>query len=485
MPNTNPWISAAERCCLAVLLVWLAALPLPFGSMIERARLPLIVFPISVCVIATLLRLYAIRDRTNASRPTRPWVIWAIGTGAFLAAGAMQLMPLPPSILRVVSPESNVIWSGASRVASLAGVKVSALHPISVDPLATRFEIFRIAALLATFTAFALLARTPPRRLALALVVCAAATFEAAYGIRQAALQRYEIWGWTNGLIFNRVSGTFVNPNHFAHYTAIAVPMALYLAAAAWYRSGTSRTPLRQRLVVLVERQLLWMIFAILAAVLCVTAILLAQSRGAMFSLAGGVLIVASFLPGKRMARLAFGAVAGLLVVLALAFFLGPERTIARFIPVAGESRSLAGRRVGIEAAVRLWERFPVLGSGLGTFDRVVLLEQREGLDKFYQHAHNDYAELAATSGTLGYLIAVVTLFGGYVALLKMTFGRDAAELSWLRRAFQAAALTSLTIAMVHALVDFNFFIPANPATLAAIVGAAVSVTDYDKRTRR
>ena len=37
------------------------------------------------------------------------------------------------------------------------------------------------------------------------------------------------------------------------------------------------------------------------------------------------------------------------------------------------------------------------------------------------------------------------------------------------------AALTSLTIASVHALFDFNFFIPANPATLAAIAGAAVA----------
>ena len=112
-------------------------------------------------------------------------------------------------------------------------------------------------------------------------------------------------------------------------------------------------------------------------------------------------------------------------------------------------------------------------------------MEQRQDLDKIYHHAHNDYLEIAATSGTIGYLIAVVTLFGGYVALLRMTFGRSSVELSWLRRAFQAAALTSLTIAMLHALLDFNFFIPSNPATLAAIAGAAVAVIDYDRRTRR
>ena len=57
-------------------------------------------------------------------------------------------------------------------------------------------------------------------------------------------------------------------------------------------------------------------------------------------------------------------------------------------------------------------------------------------------------------------------------------FGKAAAESSWRRRAFCAAALTSIAVALVHALVDFNFYIPANPATLAAIAGAAVSVRE-------
>ncbi|MCU1245164.1 MAG: hypothetical protein JWN02_1074, partial [Acidobacteria bacterium] len=33
-----------------------------------------------------------------------------------------------------------------------------------------------------------------------------------------------------------------------------------------------------------------------------------------------------------------------------------------------------------------------------------------------------------------------------------------------------------LTVAVVHALFDFNFYIPSNAATLAAIAGTAVSL---------
>jgi hypothetical protein len=57
---------------------------------------------------------------------------------------------------------------------------------------------------------------------------------------------------------------------------------------------------------------------------------------------------------------------------------------------------------------------------------------------------------------------------------MRNAFGEHGEPMSWRRRAFKAAALTSIAIAMIHALVDFNFFIPANPITLAAIAGAAV-----------
>jgi hypothetical protein len=93
--------------------------------------------------------------------------------------------------------------------------------------------------------------------------------------------------------------------------------------------------------------------------------------------------------------------------------------------------------------------------------------------------------EIAATAGTIGFVIAIFTLVAGTLGLVRLTFGENAHELSWRRRAYQTAALTSLAIAIVHALFDFNFFIPSNPATLAAICGAAVASLGHDKRKRR
>ena len=484
MHGSSRWITFAERGCQAVLCAWLLWLPLPFGSVVERARLPLVAVPLALCTAAALLRLYATRDRTGTAQPTRPWQIWGTGALLFLAAGALQLVPLPPALLRALSPDAHAIWSSATHVATLAGEPVRSLWPLTVDPRATTAELLRVAALFAAFTTAALLVRSHARRRTLAAVLCAAAVFEAMYGLRQAALQQYEIWGWVNKLVFHRVTGTYVNPNHFAHYIAVVLPMALFLFAALWHKAATPDLPIAARIAALIERHALLAGFALLTGIACLAAMLLAQSRGAIVALAAGVGGVAALLPGRRGARIAFAATAGLLLVVALALFLGPERTVARFAPgVLGEQAG--GRRDTIAAAMRIWERFSITGSGLGTFQTVVSMEQDRDLGRIYNHAHNDYAEIGATAGTLGFTIAIVTLIGGYVALVRLTFGAAARELTWVRRAFQTAALASIAIAAVHALFDFNFFIPANPATLAVIAGAAVASIDHDKRPRR
>jgi O-antigen ligase len=482
MPTTQRWTKRGELACLALFFCWLVFLPLPFGSVVPAARLPLIAVPLALCTVAALVRLYATRDRTNTAQPTRAWLISGSGALLFLGVIALQLVPLPRGVLRLLSPESESIWSAASRLIALAGGTPRAYWPVSVDPAATKLELFRMGALLAAFATAAMLIRTHARRQVLAFAIGAAAVFEVLYGIREAALKRYAIWGWVNKLIFDRVTGTFVNPNHFAHYLAIALPMGLFVAAVLWHRAGGSETPLVRRFLAVLEAAIIRFGLAIAAVIACIAGILLSQSRGGLLSLGAGLFLVAAMLPGRRIARISFGAVAGVIAIVAITLFFGPERTVRRF----GESDdSLAGRRIGIAAAHGVWQRFPLLGSGAGTFERVVSLEQQGDPTKMFHHAHNDYAEIAATTGAVGFTVAMVALLGGYGTLVRMTFGAQRGEISWSRRAFQAAALASLSIAMIHALIDFNFFIPANPATLAAIAGAAVASLDHDRRTRR
>lgn len=479
-------MTTGEAVCVTLLLVYLAWVPLPFGSNVGAAYIPLIVPPIVLCAAAALLRSFSASD-LNLSRAYRTWSLSGI---AVIVLCALQLVPLPPSIAAIVSPESHAIWSAADRVVAMThdAAAVPRAHPITVNPNATWYELFRLIALFAAFEASALLISTYRRRIGFAFALSAAALFEALYGIREAALRRYEIWGWVNRLIFDRITGTFVNPNHFAHYLGIVLPFAIYLGAIAWRNAaGTQRMTFGRHLAALIERQLFLFAASVAVALACIAGILLAQSRGALLSIVAALALVTGMLavsgdgersPRRRrvhvaVRRAAFTVAVMTLIIAGLIGFLGVQRTMARVQSGDADPGQLGGRRTGIESALRVWRAFPLLGSGAGTFADVVSIGQSESVDKLYQHAHDDYVEIAATLGIAGVLVIAAGFYGLLLAFRQHLRNDDG--VSWRRRAFGLAALTSVVVAAIHALIDFNFFIPSNAATIAAIAGAAVA----------
>lgn len=466
------------RVALIALLLYLVWLPLPFGSVTDAVQPALIVTPLAICAVAAVLAA-----RQQSVLPSPAYRIWTAGAVLFALVVSLQLVPMPDSLLRILSPHSASIWSGAANLAAmLRNAAPATMHTISIDPNATWLHLFRFLAYFATFQAASLLIRSHRNRIALSLVLGATALFETCYGIREAALHRYEIWGWENKLIFNRITGTYVNPNHFAHYAAIVLPLAVFLAATAFYEAAPQGVRLRRRLARIVETKLPLFASGVLLAAACLTAVLVASSRGALLAIIVAFTAAAALLMRPRrhrrrhalfaFAKVALLAIATLALISGLAVFLGTERTVGRFMPLANEQANLVGRRSTIAAAFAIWKRFPIFGSGLGTFENAVAQVQSTDLAWTYNHAHDDYAEIAATTGVLGIAVALVAIVAGYVVLVRAVV-RDGQP--WQRRAFGIAAATSIGIALVHALVDFNFFIPANPATLAAIAGAAVA----------
>lgn len=490
MPDIQPLLTHAERLVLALLLVWLVALPLPFGANVAAAVPLTTTVPFALGLFAAVLRLGVSRHRaTRTGMAVFPVVL--VGGALFCGVIALQLLPIPQTVAGAVSPAAARLWASSSETLRLAGIAPPRFVTLSIDPAATLREFFRVLGLLATVAAAALLIRSHAKRLTLITVLGMSAAFQAAYAVREAALGRYAIWGWKNTKIFGRITGTFVNPNHFAHYMAIIIPLLVFVIAYCWRDAAPRAAPRRDRIAGMVERHFLAVVLSATTAVALVAAILLAQSRGALLALMiGSALVVAVTV--RRHSGSRRRAVATALVVLAtsaiavaaIVSFLGVDRTVARFIPNAVETTTLVGRRIGIGAALEIWGTFPVAGSGAGTFATAVVTAQRDDLEKIYHHAHNDYAEIAATTGAVGFVIVLVTLVVMCRMLFVSSLRSTVPVLRWRRRAFQLAALASLSVAMVHALFDFNFFIPANALTLCAIVGAALSSFTRDIRTR-
>src|ERR1700686_1298626 len=135
--STRRGLDLALFVLLLGFLVWV---PMPFGSASDASQLPLIIPPLIICALATLLRA----TRASPFRLTRPALTWTVGGVLFAAVIGFQLIPMPLPVLRVLSPQSAAIWGRATRLASLAGMAVTTLHPITVDPSTTALHFFRV-----------------------------------------------------------------------------------------------------------------------------------------------------------------------------------------------------------------------------------------------------------------------------------------------------------------------------------------------------
>jgi len=121
---------------------------------------------------------------------------------------------------------------------------------------------------------------------------------------------------------------------------------------------------------------------------------------------------------------------------------------------------------------------FPLLGSGLGSFESVYPYYDQSGFEMRLTHAHNDYLEAASEVGIVG----AICLFAGVIFLLVKMF------LTWRERrsleikGLATGGMISVVVMLFHSLTDFNLHIPAN-GLLFAMILSLTAVTVYHKKT--
>lgn len=367
---------------------------------------------------------------------------------AFHALVAFQLVPLPPALLRLLSPGSFAFHD--ERL--LLGLR--AWEPVSVSPSDTlRGLLFLLAQTQVYALAFRELGREAWwRRLAGAVV--AAGVASAALAFVQAARGDTLLWGFIQARWDWAVFGPYVNRNHFAGHLVLALPLALGLALEAAQRLGHARVARRGLLLVGEPETGRLLLHAALAAFLA-TGLLAARSRGALagVALALGVALLAS--PRRRGLLL----LAALVVVpAALAVGLGnlPASLSAE---AARQSRLLAWADM-----LRLLPRFPLLGAGFNAFGTAYLPYQTLDKGDWWGEAHNEYLQVLLDTGIVGLALFAALLFRLAPAVARAARGS-------VPGLMLAAALLGMA---VHNLVDFNWQIPANAASFVALLGAAV-----------
>jgi O-antigen ligase len=123
--------------------------------------------------------------------------------------------------------------------------------------------------------------------------------------------------------------------------------------------------------------------------------------------------------------------------------------------------------------------RFPITGSGLGTFESAFPLVQPASLEGFrWAKAHNDFLELMVTGGIVGFAVAAV----GAIFLLTALVRRLRSAVRTDDRVALAVTTGCLAAVAVHEMFDFGLSLPANTFILTSVVAASLSVRDRSRK---
>jgi len=370
---------------------------------------------------------------------------------------AIQLIPLPSALLRVVSP-------GSYAARYIPPVAVESWAPLTASPTGTGQAWLYFAGLhglvitLFGTSASALRSRPAPLFNGMAAV----GALLAVEGLVQAASAHpYWLYGvfpvpgigdHERGLF-----GPYYNRDHYSNLIAIAASVAAGLLAKRIPRA----TP-ASALSMVNSPDFPGSLALVASLVLMLAASAASGSRGGLAAIGAGVLVGLSS-PFLSRPRLALGS--GILLIIVL-FGTGVPSAIARMSDVDFETSRLMVWR----DTLRLLEFFPVFGCGVGAFAPAYWPYQRVVRFEYWPHAHNEYLQWVLEAGLIGILMALYGLRAAWRAAPQVIRNEDIRP-----------ALAGLTAAMVHALVECSLRIPANAAWAGVLLGCVIAAAAAER----
>lgn len=404
--------------------------------------------------------------------------------GGFVLLAFLQTLPLPAGVVALLSPESY-------KVQSAAGLIVSALPMhLSIDVFQSRIFFTLSLVYFVAFALTALLTRDSARVETLAQTLVWSGLLQALIGVLLFSLRAHYQLFFTQ-LNHDRVIGTFVNYNHFAGYMEMCLSVGIGLMLSRLGSGKPTQGGWRQRMVSGLAFLISSKMRLRLVLVVMVIGLVLTSSRMGNTAFFASMLVVG--LVAIALSRHAAPAMVALIVslvvidVFVIGTWVGLEKVVNRIQEttiITQQNRhedSVEQRTEPAVYAMALVRDFPVFGSGGGSFYNAFARYRPPDISAFYDHAHNDYAEIACDTGLLG-----ISLLGGVVVLvmgqaLRVLYRRH----SSLPRGMAFAGLMAIVALGIHSTVDFNLQIPANALTFTVILALAWSAAILPSRRKK
>jgi putative inorganic carbon (HCO3(-)) transporter len=462
-PSGGELGSIPDTGLYVALLVLIAWLPIPWGSnrpwswaLMEAATFGLL------AVWLAKAFTHPAQAAETVSIAMLPLLLFSLWLAYILA----QTLPLPDGLLALLSPVSYEHHRQA------AFDPATAYRSLSLDPSATLADLGKDLAYVALFFLTIALARTRRRLVVLVSALLFVGVAESVFGVYVMRSHfKFVPEGLRDGH-WDVVTGTFINRNHFAAHLAMIIPLGVGLLLGGTEDRSFLRG-WRRRLNGLILFITGWRGLVLLALATMGAALLLSKSRGGNLALLVGLVTVmglAALFRGLKTREVRLLS-ATLLLALSLAAALDFGGLGERMARIAIES---SGRATQWELTLHMFEDYWAFGSGAGSYKSVFINYKDDRLPPVvHDHAHNDYLELLSEQGIVGSAllsVAVCAIIGRAVYAYKV--GQDRSM-----RGLLLGSLAGITAMLFHALVDFNFHIPANAAYFYVLLGIGMSAS--------
>ena len=433
--------SSQPNLWINLVLAWLAFMMLAGGTSIPSPSMLIIQTATSLCILAWALWL--LRDGFPTS---------IAALGCVLAVGALclvivQTIPLPFEVWQGLPGRQLVGRSFAFFSAD------KPYFPISLSASSTWSAATALLPGIAGYTAALTLKKSELHTIAMVFVGCAI------LGVIVSVLQRLQgqqsLWYFYGNLGNTNTTGTFANRNFFGTQLFSTIP---FIAALAM----TARENFRLRGIFIA-------CFAVVYIAMLVIGLGTTGSRSAIVFAIVSVFITLFYVyranaglgnPSKMMKSVL--AVTALLAILSQVGMVAILR-LAKTDQVSEYRDAIYS--TSLETATSF---FPV-GSGFGTFSRVYQMFETPNniLDRFVNHAHNDWLEIVVEGG-LPALILLVLFVAVFVSAIIMA---SRASFAVPANGYFRAAVLAATLQLLHSIFDYPLRTPAMMVYFAVCCG--------------
>ena len=284
------------------------------------------------------------------------------------------------------------------------------------------------------------------------------ACFLSVFGlIKKAGANPFPWWDYDIGQNREMItpSSTFYNPNHYAGYLAMALPVCLAMFLIGPNKSRTILTGVINLLITV--------------------AIVFSLARGGWISSIFGMAFmgVTLLVSSKRttISKKVLLIIAGGLFLIGVVFlFSSPAVKEALTLKDVPEDANLRARILVWRHTAQMISDYPLLGSGPGTYATIFTQYQPPGILNRYYMAHNDYLHFVSETGL------PVLVIMGWLTIVVYRFGlKKLAHPSRLVRASTLGALSGISAILLYSVSDFNLHIPANAVLFSVLAAIVVS----------